>query len=335
MARSKKKRSVALLFDTANCRDVDFEETLRIARRHGDIVVSRAYGNFTHPNHLGDMAEALFLLGVQLIHCPGWHNGSGNLKSIADEVLMNDVHELLRTRRSVNRFILCTGDGHFVPTIRQLQQQGREAIVMANPDAKSRLIVQAADKFIPLPPVTVPVPRTVVQALVDAVKALHKAQRRIGGVPAEGVKPEMAKLLDGFDQTHYHSRHGSRLRSFTAFLRDAEAQGWVRLRRQDGTTFVSIVSKPVPDAAFQGLVDAVKALQGTRGVGAVPRVSIKPKMIELLNGFDETDYHDRQGRPLTKFTNFLEEAEARGWVQLTQEGRTLLVGLPAEHSLAA
>lgn len=334
MAQSKKRR-VALLFDTANCRDGDFEETLRIARRHGDVVVSRAYGNFTHHHHLGDMAEALFLLGVQLIHCPGWHNGSGNLKSIADEVLMNDVHELLRTRRSVNRFILCTGDGHFVPTIRQIQRQGREAIVMANPDAVSRLIMQAADKFIPLPPVAVPVPRAVLQTLVDAVRALHKAQSRIGGVPARGVKPEMAKQLGGFDETHYHSRHGSRLRSFTAFLQDAEAQGWVRLRRQDGTTFVSTVSKPVPDSAFQGLVDAVKALQNGKGADAVPRVSIKPKMIQRLNGFDETDYHTRQGQRFTKFTDFLEEAEARGWVQLTQEGQTMLVTLPTEHSLAA
>jgi len=183
MSRKNGRKKVALLIDTANCRDVDFEETLRVARRHGEIVVSRAYANFGYYNTFGEIAKELFILGIQLIHCPAWSNGSGKLKGTADEVLMNDVRTLLRTKRSVSRFIICSGDGHFIPTICEIQRQDREAIVMANQQSASHLIIKAADKFIPLPPVTVPVPKATFRALVKAVRVMQKAQSRTAGSP--------------------------------------------------------------------------------------------------------------------------------------------------------
>lgn len=333
MARSRKK--VALLIDAANCRDVDFEEVLRIARRHGQVVVSRAYSNFAYFSVFGEMAQELFTLGVQLIHCPAWGNGSGKLKSTADEVLTNDIRTLLRTKRSLDRFIICSGDGHFVPAICEIQKRSKEVIVMANEDAASHLMIEVGDKFIPLPPVTTPAPRAVFQTLVDVVRALQKAQSKTA-VPSRDIQAKMTELHPGFDETHYHSRHGSRLRSFTAFLKEAQSKDWVRLHRQNGSTMVSSVTGTVPQKIYQSLVNAVNALKQSRDLDAVPRMLIKPKMIEMLGEFDEKRYRSRMGHQLEKLTDFLEEAEAAGWVYLIrQEDDDMLVTTTSAHSQAA
>ena len=241
MSRKNGRKKVALLIDTANCRNVDFEQMMRIARRHGELVVAQAYGNFTNWRDLGEAAQKLFLLGVRLIHCPAWRNGSGEWKGTADETLMNDVRTLMHTRRSVTRFIICSGDGHYVPTMCEIKKRGKEVIVMANQQAASRLVVEAADKFIPLPPVAVPVPREIFQALVKAVSSLQKAQNSTA-VPLGNVKQEMIRLLGEFDEKTYRSRRGRPFRQFTEFLKEAQSQGWVRLIRQDGVILVTTAS---------------------------------------------------------------------------------------------
>jgi hypothetical protein len=82
---------------------------LELAWQQGKLIVTRAYGNFANARYLGEAAQALFLLGVQLIHCPAWRNGSDQLKSTADEMLMNDARTLLLTEEQVSRFIIASG----------------------------------------------------------------------------------------------------------------------------------------------------------------------------------------------------------------------------------
>ncbi len=334
MSRKNGQKKVALLIDAANCRNVDFEQMLRIARRHGELVITRAYGNFSSHRYLGKMAEKLFLLGVQLIHCPAWKNGSSELKSTADEVLMNDVHALMRTRRSVTRFIICSGDGHYIPTICEIKKRGKEAIVMANPEVASRLIMEVADKFIPLPPVAAPVPTEIFHALVEAVRTLQKAQSRTA-VPSRAVKPKMIQLRGEFDEKKYHGQRGRPFRSFIEFLKEAESEGWVHLVRQNGNTWVSTITDPVPEAVFQALNQAVSGLQQEQRTDAVSRSSVKQKMIDLLGEFDEMKYRDRRGRQFLKFTEFLEEAEFAGWIRLIQRDGDTLVTTTADRSQAA
>ena len=155
MSKNHRKK-VALLIDTANSRKLDFKRVLRTARRHGDLAVIHAYGNFANHHDLGEAAEQLFLLGVRLVHCPAWRNGSNEWKTAADELLMSDAVALIHSRSPVTRFIICSGDGHFVPTLCAIKQQGREAFVMADPNAASRQLIKAADRFIPIPPPALP-----------------------------------------------------------------------------------------------------------------------------------------------------------------------------------
>lgn len=238
MNGKSRRRKVALFVDTANCRNVDFEQVLRIVQRHGELVVAQAYGNFSNYSYLGKTVEKLFLLGVRLIHCPAWRTSSGQLKSAADEMLMNDIRTLMQTQRDVTRFIICSGDGHYIPTICEIKKWGKEVIVMADHDGTSRLVKEAADKFIPLPPVAVPVPREVFQGLVKAVRVVQRAQSR-SAVPCGNIKTKMTELLQEFDEKKYRSRRGRPFRQFSEFLREAQSEGWVRLIRQDGAILVT------------------------------------------------------------------------------------------------
>jgi hypothetical protein len=226
-----------LFIDAANCRHLDFKGMLRAARRYGELVVVQAYGNFANWRDVGRAAEQLFLLGVRLIHCPGWRNGSGEWKSAPDELLMHDVRSLLHQRPDLARFILGSGDGHFVPTLCEIKKQGREAIVMADEGVTSRLVIEAADRFVPVELSTNPVPEEVYLALEKSVRSLQNAQGKRAAC-AGRVKAEMIKLLGGFDETEYRDGRDRPFGQFSDFLREAASEGWVRLFSQGNDLLV-------------------------------------------------------------------------------------------------
>jgi len=246
MCEQGKREQVVLLIDVANCRYLDLKKLLDVARQRGKLVVARGYGNYANGRDLGEAARKLFLETVQLIHCPAW-NGSNGWKSTADETLMNDAGRLLSTQVGASKFIIASGDGHYVPLIREIKRRGKTAIVIAGRSRISLPLRQAADEYILLP----------------------------------------------------------------------------------------CVASPVPQAIFQTLVKAVRALESTRSAKAVHPSRVKQKMIELLGEFDETDYRDRRDRPFRRFSDFLREAQSHGFICLTRQGNDLLVSTAAEYSRAA
>jgi hypothetical protein len=236
------QNQVALLIDTANCRNVNFAQLLELARRQGEVVVMRAYGNFANSRVLSEAAQHLFLLGVQLIHCPAWPNGSGEMKCTADEVLMHDAQTLLFTEQSLSRFIIASGDGHFIPLICEIKRQGRKAIVMANWQQISDMLKQAADEYVPLSSVAAFVPPAIFQALVKAIRSLQKAQSRSAADPGQ-VKQALIETLGQFDEKQYRDRKNRPFKKFTEFLKEAEARGHIHLVRQGNGFLVTTVSE--------------------------------------------------------------------------------------------
>lgn len=220
----------AVYIDTANCRNADLDHLAMVARRYGEIMSCQAYGNFAQPT-LAQAAEKLFLLGVRLVHCPAWRSGSGLMKSTADETMMKDMQGTLYQQPCVTRFIICTGDGHYIPTIVELKQHGKAVVVMAVEQTTSRLLKTAADEFVALPPVAVKAPSNVMQTTVAAVRAVQQEQNRTL-VAVANVKPKMRELLPGFDEKHYLDAHGRPYQSFSDFLADAERHGLVHTVRQ-------------------------------------------------------------------------------------------------------
>ena len=150
MSRTTRPKA-ALLIDTANCRNLDLGLLLKAARRYGDLVVMEAYANYANFHVVSAAAEFLYLQGVQLIHCPAWGNGSGELKSTADEMLMSRMQRLAQSQPSITRLILASGDGHFVPAMLEARRHGHKVTVFAEELAASRLLRKAADRFIPVP----------------------------------------------------------------------------------------------------------------------------------------------------------------------------------------
>lgn len=236
------QEQAALLIDTANCRNVDFTQLLDLARKGGELAVTRAYGNFANSRDLSEAAQQLFLLGVQLIHCPAWPNGSGGMKSTADEVLMRDTHTLLFTEQSLSRFVIASGDGHFIPLVCEIKRQGRKAIVMANRQQISDMLKQAADEYVPLAPMASFIPPEIFQALVRATCSLQKAQSRSATYPGQ-VKQAMIKSLGEFDEKQYRDRKNRPFKKFTEFLKEAEVRGHVHLVRQGNSFLVTTTSE--------------------------------------------------------------------------------------------
>ena len=146
------RRTVAVFIDLANMCESDLDWMLRSVRRHGKPVIASAYGNFVNRRFLETAARKLFLKGVRLVHCPGWRNGGGEWKDCADEIMMDDIHQTIAEGLGIGRYIVCTGDGHFVPVVKRIRASGREAIVLAPSDRASRMLEEVADKFLLVPP---------------------------------------------------------------------------------------------------------------------------------------------------------------------------------------
>jgi hypothetical protein len=206
------------------------------------LVVARGYGNYANGRDLGEAARSLFLETVQLIHCPAWPNGSNGWKSIADETLMNDAGRLLSTQDHASKFIIASGDGHYIPLIREIKRRGKEAIVIAGRAQINFALRQAADECVLLPPVAAPVPETIFQTLVEAVRVLESTQSGKAVHPSS-VKQKMINLLGEFDETHYRDRRNRPFRRFSDFLREAQSQGFICLIRQDNDLLVSTVAE--------------------------------------------------------------------------------------------
>jgi hypothetical protein len=145
------RRRVALYIDLSNMCESDIDWLVRCVLRHGKLATARAYANFANHGFLESAAVKLFLKDVELIHCPGWQNGSGEWKACPDETMMVDILQTLANRPDIGRYIVCTGDGHFVPVLKRIRAAAREAIVIAPSDGASRMLVKVADKFMLVP----------------------------------------------------------------------------------------------------------------------------------------------------------------------------------------
>lgn len=80
---------------------------------------------------------------------------------------------------------------------------------------------------------------------------------------------------------------------------------------------------------FLVVAEAVKQAR-TRG-NAPTFATIKLMLTELLGEFDQGQYKDRNGKPYTKFKDFVREAERRGYVQVFTSGTVNEVLLPGEN----
>lgn len=154
--RQSDRPKVAVFIDVANLSEADMEWIIRAAGRLGKTAMAHGYGSFSNYRGTGAAAERLFVLGIRLIHCPSWRNGGTELKNAADETMMLDIQRTLVDRPDISRYVICTGDGHFVPVVRQVRTSGKEVIVITPPDGASFLLTAAATRYLTAPVFGIP-----------------------------------------------------------------------------------------------------------------------------------------------------------------------------------
>lgn len=140
---TRRKPKVAVFIDVANADGVDFRQLLARASELGHVAEVRAYGDFRQ-RHLDQLAIELYVLGVEMVHCPSWPNGGRNedgttrRKRTDDRLLEKEVRDLVSRRPSICSYILVTSDADIIPTCHTLRQHGKGALLMC-PAADSSL----------------------------------------------------------------------------------------------------------------------------------------------------------------------------------------------------
>ncbi|NIN64259.1 MAG: NYN domain-containing protein, partial [Anaerolineae bacterium] len=86
--------------------------------------------------------------------------------------------------------------------------------------------------------------------------------------------------------------------------------------------------KEAPRDIYDALEEAINLARQRDNVSTM--ATLKLLMMEILEGFDEKDYRDSEGKPFAKFKDFVREAEKRGLVQIFTSGTVHEVFLPGE-----
>jgi uncharacterized protein (TIGR00288 family) len=90
--------------------------------------------------------------------------------------------------------------------------------------------------------------------------------------------------------------------------------------------------KEVPKDIYDALVEAVNLARQRDNVSTM--ATLKLLMMEILGGFDEKEYRDAEGKPFTKFKDFVRDAERRGLIKIFTSGTVHEVFLPEEDPFA-
>lgn len=86
--------------------------------------------------------------------------------------------------------------------------------------------------------------------------------------------------------------------------------------------------KKTPGDIYDALVEAIHLARERDNVSTM--ATLKLLMMEILGGFDEKEYVDAEGRPFSKFKDFVRDAERRGLVRIFTSGTVHEVFLPDE-----
>lgn len=134
--------TIGLFIDVANAQDVDFRQLLCHIESLGRVVEARAYGDFRQ-HHLGPIAIELYVLGVEMVHCPSWPNG-GQLedgtrkrKMTDDRLLEKAIRDLLASRNDVETYAIVISDADIIPACHAIKRRGKQLILFCpDPDTK-------------------------------------------------------------------------------------------------------------------------------------------------------------------------------------------------------
>jgi len=168
---------VALLIDLDNlyCSisnnggEFEVKSIIEMAQGYGRLVVKDAYADFgTIPR---EVQRELLCLGVRQINCPTLYRGNGNSrKNLTDQMMMSDIHQLLR--QGIVTYVLVSGDGDFIPVILDIRNRGKMVVSVGLPETTNRYLPRVVDEFVsyPVEKARVPAPTQVLSDIAKLVE---------------------------------------------------------------------------------------------------------------------------------------------------------------------
>lgn len=171
---------VALFLDVENLsgwlKSGGGQKLLAEANQLGQVVVRRAYGNFSQTAVSARQPE-LNTLGFELVHV--YHPVKG--KNSADIQIVVDVMDTLRQMPDLQWFVLATGDSDFSPLFRRLRELGKSIVGVGPRSVLSESVNSSCEQFIyiqpELEPASEPEIAPTAKPLLELVPASAQAQQ--------------------------------------------------------------------------------------------------------------------------------------------------------------
>ena len=207
-----KSSKIAIFIDVENLtqwvKEDGAEKLLSELSSVGQIIVRRAYGNWTNQNLL-NFQGSLNRSGFELIH--NYHPISG--KNSSDIQLTIDVMEYALRLNDVEWFVLATGDSDFSPLFRRLREIGKDVIGVGPRSALSESVKTSCSRYI----YTDIEKETIKLALDDAIDLTKKALETFEEPAPFGLlKNVMINIDSAFDEKYLG------FKSFSDFLKSID-----------------------------------------------------------------------------------------------------------------
>jgi uncharacterized protein (TIGR00288 family) len=240
----EKRDDVAVFFDFENIVfslrnnyniNANFEDLMDKCKEFGRVVVAHAFADWNR--HSPAMIPALMSNGFDPVYVPSFTMGNDGQQAVrknaVDMYMAIDAMDILHNRKSVDTFVLLTGDSDFLPLVNAIRREGNRVIAIGVDGSTSSYLAQAVDEFIFYSHFSeIPTadfqrrPRNVYEGLVEAIKQLHSRQR---SSVLPNVKMMMAELMGGFDEKKHTDSQGRRFQKFKEFVQEGERRGLVKL----------------------------------------------------------------------------------------------------------
>jgi uncharacterized protein (TIGR00288 family) len=208
---------------------LDMKRILERLVEKGKIVAKRAYSDWSR---FGDYVTPLHELGIELTEIP--ERGMTG-KNSADIRLVVDAMELSYAKEHIDTFVIVSGDSDFTPLVNKLKENGKAVIGVGLKDSTSDLLASNCDEFIYYEDIGAPagspvmgeaVPRKkrpAFKLLFETIEALQRENVEV--MHSSLVEDTMKRKQPSFTESSYGYK------SFTQLLEDAQALGFVTLRR--------------------------------------------------------------------------------------------------------
>lgn len=306
----------------------NFEAIMEKCEDYGRVVVARAYADwYRYPR----ITSALFANNIEPMYVPTYYYDKDEgrqgrpIKNSVDMHMCIDAMRTLYTRGNISKYIFITGDRDFIALVNCVRQEGKDVIIIGIGGAASGHLAQSADEFL------------FYEQIVE-IRPMGHTGHRVERVE----RPERIDRFDRPERVDRNGREGRDERRRDRPERPSEkgepkaaekpverpVEKPLEVIPPERTPIVAVPTATGDQAIYDKLIEALELARKRGYVSSFG--SLKVLMKELMPNFKESRYRNAQGKPFTKFTDFVREAERLGKIQIFTSGTVNEVFLPDE-----